>query len=371
MNSKQDFFNLIWGTVYKAVFVSICCLLSVFVFAEDNQYQLKKLTQLGHLQNIPSQWLPLINHPNGSPQYFIANAVGQIYFFDNTEKLHSVLDLSTQHSKEAPSIRLTAVELHPNFASQGQLGSGTFYTAHIEVLDKTSRTKRLQERSSELKLEFDAVITEWQFNSDNYQELDLNTKREIVRIAVPDNTITIKQLSFNPYIKSWHEDFGLLHIALSGEKSWQKPLYSGVLLRINPARFGLRNFTVPNSNPYIKESTIQDEIFMLGGQNIKQFMWPDKNRDDILLSHRFKEKSLLSMITGHDDWRASEPEDIVYQRDEPIEGTLFYRGSNLPNLRNKLLLLTKEKQQWFIESLDIKPSINSKKLIETKPQQEW
>jgi len=371
MNSKRHFFNLAWYIAHAAVLISIFCLLSVTAFAKENHYQFNQIAKLNHLQGDTSQWLQLVTNPSNTQQYFIINKSGQMYLVDDIKKLHPVLDITANNLKDPSSIKLTAIELHPNFALRDQLGYGTFYTAHLETLDQKSRTKRIQERSKELILKFDAVITEWQFSSINYQQVDLSTKREVLRIAVPDNRMTIKQMSFSPFTKSWNDGFGLLYIALNGQEKWKKPLYSGVLLRINPTKFSLRNYTVPNNNPYLKESEIQDEIYLLGGQNIKQFIWPDKNSDDILLSHRYKDNSLLSLTDVQNDWRDNAPRKIIYQGDKSIEDVLLYRGSYLPNLRNKMLLMTKEKQGWFIESIEIKPSVNINMPMKSKPQQEW
>lgn len=377
MNSKRTFINFIRHMAHSAVlvsvFVSAFSLLSVNVFAENSHYQFNKIAQLNHTQSEPSQWLQLVTHPNNIQQYFVINKTGQMYLVDNIQKPHLVLNLSVSHSEGPSPINLTAIELHPNFALRGQLGYRVFYTAHLEILDKKSRTKRIEhsDNRNELILKFDAVLTEWQFSSDDYQNVDLNTKREVLRIAVPDNTMTIKKMSFNPYTKSWNDDFGLLYIALNGQKKWQKPLFSGVILRINPAKFGLRSFTVPNNNPYLKESTINDEIYLLGGQNITQFIWPNKNSNDILLSHHYSGKYLLSLVNGQNDWRDDAPREIIYQGNNFIADTLLYRGSNLPYLRNKLLLLTQENQKWILESLNVTPSVYRNALLENKPQQEW
>jgi hypothetical protein len=371
MISKRHFSNLTWYITHIVIFISVFILLTVPVFAKEIHYQLNKIAQLNSTQDDASQWLQLITHPNNTQQYFVINKTGKVYFVNDLDKPRQVLNLNPSNPDELSSIKLTAIELHPNFALRNQVGFGTFYTAHLEVLDKKSGTKRIQERGKGLTLKFDAVITEWQFSSIKYQDVDLNTKREVLRIAVPDNNMTIRQLSFSPFTKSWNDGFGLLYIALNGKEKWQKPLYSGVILRINPAKFGLRSFTVPSNNPFLKDSSVKDEIYLLGGQNLKQFIWSDKNSENILLSHHYNGKPLLSLIKGQNDWRDSAPKYIVLQGDSSVEDTLLYRGSLMPDLRNKLLLLMQKNQQWFIESLNIKPSINKNIAIENKPQREW
>ncbi|MBL4941554.1 MAG: SHOCT domain-containing protein [Colwellia sp.] len=358
--------------ILTAICVSGFSLLSVAALAADNNYQFDEIAQLNHAQSESADWLQLLTIPNNGQQYFVINKRGQMFLVDDGLKQpHPVLELSDNQSQEPLFIQLTAIELHPNFTLRDQLGYGTFYTAHLETFDKKTTSKRLQERNGELTLKFDAVITEWQFNSVNYQKVDLNTKREILRIAVPEDSVTIKQMSFNPYTQSWDDGFGLLYIALNGQEKWQKPLYSGVVLRINPAKFGFRNFTVPLNNPYIKDSQIKDEIYLLGGHHIRQFIWPDKNSDNILLAHRYKNKFLLSLTDGHNDWREHPPKKIFYQGDTAITDMLAYRGRNLPHLRNKLLLLNQNNQRWFVGSLAAKLSVNQSRPVDHEPQPEW
>ncbi len=372
MNSKQFFFKSTQFLAKTAILIAIVIGLSAVTFAKGNNYQLNKVAQLNHDQNTSSDWQQLIINPANTQQYFIIKRTGQMLLADSDmNPPHLLLDLSIQHPKDSSFVKLTAVELHPNFSLRDQDGYGTFYTAHIETLNKSSKTKRIQEQNAEIELKFDAVITQWQFNSSTYKKVDLKTSREVIRIAVPDSNMNIKQMSFNPYTKSWNEGFGLLYIAVNGQEKWQKALYSGVVLRINPAKFGLRSFTVPNDNPYLKVNEIKDEIFLLGAQEIKQFIWPDKNSEDLLLSHHYKNQSLLSLTGTLNDWRESAPKKIIYQSDNSIADVLMYRGRSLPLLRNKLLLLTKENQSWLINSLNIKPPFNKSVNPANKVKQEW
>ena len=372
MSSIYDFCNLIWHRVYVVILISSLSLLSVNAFAANNNYQLQEVMQLEHSQNEASKWLQLAVHPTNTNQYFIINKAGQMYFVDEMAELRQVLSLQGNDDAITSSVKLTAMALHPNFALRDQLGYGTFYTAHIENLDKNVATKRIQERDNGLPLTFDAVITEWQFYSSKYQKVNLSTKREVLRVGVPDESIKIKQMSFNPYAKSWNEGFGLLYIALNGQPKWQKPLYSGAILRIHPAKFGLRSFTVPTNNPYVEKSEIADEIYLFNGQDIKHFIWPNKGSEDILLSHLYNNKPALSLTNMNNDLRNSDATNIIYQGDNIVEGVILYRGGELSGLRNHLLILTKEKNQnWLIESLNLASSVNSTDTENKKPVQEW
>jgi len=359
--------------------VSLFLLHSGNLAANSNSYQLDEISQLNQQQIKDKNWQQIVANPSNKEQFFIINGTGQLYLLEDTIAAKAILDLTSVRSVRSESteqndnavIKLTAMALHPSFSLRDQAGYGTFYTAHLEPINKKSKTKRLQERSADLALEFDAVITEWQFNSVNHQHVDLSTKREVLRIAVPDESFTIAQLSFNPAVKSWNDNFGLLYISLSGDKKWQKPLYSGVILRINPTKFGLRSFTVPSDNPFLKDSQIKDAIYLLGGQGIQQFIWPDKHSEQILLVHQYNQQNLLSLTAGRDDWRIKVPKKILYQSDEVIDDLLMYRGRKLPYLRNKLLLLKHDDQNWSMESLVFKGSLSARNNEANTPQVEW
>ncbi|MCW8832073.1 MAG: SHOCT domain-containing protein [Colwellia sp.] len=346
-------------------------LVSLFIFysghiaANSNSYQLNIISQLNHHTSSANNWQQIIANPNNKEQFFVINDAGQLYLSTGIIEENAILTLSNNVTK------FTAITLHPSFSLRDQTGYGTFYTSHIEPIDKKSTTKRLQERSAELPLEFDAVITEWQFQSVNHQKVDMSTKREVLRVAVPDESFAINQLAFNPAAKSWNDNYGLLYMSLSGNQKWQQPLYSGVILRIHPAQFGLRSFTVPSSNPFLKDSKIKDAIYLLGAQKIQQFIWPDKNSEQLLLMHQYNEKHMLSLTTGRDDWRSNSPKKVLYQSDQAVNDIVMYRGRNLAYLRNKLLLFSQQEQGWLIESLVFKRSFSANDYEENKPQIEW
>ena len=352
--------------------ISFVTFLPFAAYSTEGSYQLTNIAQLDHRLISQPNWQQLIANPSNKRQHFIIRESGQVYLIDDDEiNPQAILDMSVLQPTRSSFFKLTAIALHPNFSLRDQDGYGTFYTAHIETINKSSKTKRLQERGDDLQLSFDDVITEWQFNAVNHQKVNIKTKREVLRIGVPDNVMVIKQLSFSPYVKSWNDNFGLLYVALNGGKKWPEPLYSGVILRIDPAQFGLRSFRVPNNNPYMKKSKINNAIYLLGGQNIEQFIWPKKHSEYILVSHQYDNKYLLSLIDGQNDWRDSTSKQVLYQSDDAVHDMLMYEGRQLPLWRSKLLLLRQKEQHWFIDSLDFNFSDNKKTRKEKKPQVEW
>ncbi|PHR83680.1 MAG: hypothetical protein COA59_11350 [Colwellia sp.] len=373
MNFKQYFENVNHFITYAFVFVvHMSTIVSFTAYANEDNYQLIKVAQLEHQLLSQPNWQQLIVNPSNKQQYFVIRESGQVYLVDDDQiNPQAILDMGVYRQTDSSLFKLTAIELHPNFSLRDQVGYGTFYTAHIETINKNSKTKRLEGRGDDLQLNFDAVITEWQFSAVNHQKVDVNTKREVLRIGVPDSLMVIKQLSFNPYVKSWNDNFGLLYAALNGGEKSPQSLYSGVILRIDPAKFGMRSFRVPNNNPYIKNSQIHDAIYLLGGQKIKQFIWPGKHSKHILVSHQYNNKYLLSLTDGRDDWRDSESKQVLYQSDDAIHDVFIYRGRQLPLLRSKLLLLRQKEQRWYIDSFAFDFSDNKKNRDKKKPKIEW
>lgn len=364
------------GTVFFKQGLALCrkqllvylWLISSLVFyasalAAQSLYQLDELAQLTQAEHEAINWQAIIANPSNQQQYFVMNEVGELYLFTDTLADQPALSIAHTQKRNNAKIKLTAITLHPNFHLRDQQGFGTFYTAHFESIKPHTDTHRIQEVSDDLTLTRDAVITQWQFNQFNRQQVDLTTQREVLRIAVPDDSFSIEQMSFNPAVKPWDDHFGLLYISLSSHEKWSQPLYSGVILRIDPHEFGLRSYTVPSNNPFIKDTAINDAIYVLGGQNIQRFFWPDNNSEQVLLAHQYNQKQLLSLTTGQDDWRIHASPQILYQGEQPLNDVVLYRGRELLDLRNKLLLLKRQDQQWLIETLSIADSSTRDKAL--------
>lgn len=299
-----------------------------------------------------SQWIQLVSRPGNDKEYFAVNQNGQIHLFEqgNEQNSRLVLDLNSfdEHSQDA--FLLNAFTLHPNFAVKDAQGYRTFYTAHTEKSNKAIETLRIESSKVEQDLDFEAVVTEWQLIHEAKAKIDLSTKREVARIPVAIIEESVTQISFHPYLKSWDDDFGLLYISLSSTNSLiNLPLYSGVILRIDPKQFGLRSYTVPNTNPFLSYISVHDSIFLLGAQKIQQFIWPNKYNKQLLISHHFHNKQLknakteqfLTLTSGGEDWRDDPSYKTIFQGNNLLNrnSLLTYKGRNAAVLRNRIVIL--------------------------------
>jgi hypothetical protein len=335
-----------------------------------------------NLRNDIFQWTQIIARPGKNEQYYASNSLGQIYLFEQGNEQHAslVFNLIEANSENKSSLNLNAFTLHPNFSIKDSSGYRTFYTAHTEAINKTKPTLRIEDKNITTPTAYDAVITEWQFDFGMKAKADLSTKREVLRIPLVNIEDSVTQLSFHPYIKSWNEDFGLLYISLKSTESLRDiPLYSGVLLRINPNQFGLRSYTLPSSNPFLANTAIHDSIYLLGAQKIQQYIWPNKHSEQLLISHHYQNKSLLdnvkqqfiSISYGGEDWRKFPSTQTIYQGSHLLgsHSLLSYWGRNSSTLRNKVLIL----QSPHIFSLPYNAQLpkNEQKHEQVDLQQEW
>lgn len=373
---------------YATFFIFSLCL---FFVSEDSraskekQYLLQKVAQAPQLETKKDQWLILLEQPGNSQYYYLANKRGKVYQLEQDDTANTALLLDLQRfSSEESMLQLTAFTLHPNFSLRDQTGFGTFYTAHVEKVTSNRKRQRLKV-STTTPLSNDAIVTEWQLNAD--KQVDESSQREVLRIAVPTLENGIKQLGFNPYSKSWHDDFAQLYISLSQSSELkQQPLYSGAILRIQPQRNGINSYSVPLDNPYYANEKLDKTLYLFGAGNINQFIWPDRYDSQLLISHQYNFKNTmrhwLSYSDGGEDWRKQAPTKFLYQNKKMLSANslLVYRGQNAPTLRNKLLLLTKNQKQWQLNSLshEISPETrlennqsNKQRKVLPSPTVEW
>jgi len=331
-----------------------CFLFSLSAAAE--QYRLDVLAELPTLDstNIVA-FIPVPSATTQSAQYFIANENSDLFLLDGTS-LSTLTNL--QLSKEDPQIleKLTAFTLHPNFSLPDQPGYQTLYTAHIETAKINNNIARVTELIDPMPLPFDAVITQWQLT---INKTESPKHREVIRIAVPSATHIIQKIAFNPYSKNWHDDYGLLHIALSDNAKNQTtlphaPLYSGVILRINPAKFGLRSYLVPNNNPFLKTHDVNNEIFILGSQKIISFHWSKQSFAKLFVQHIYDNKHLLAKASKGADWRINHQEkhvSFLTLSKTSTSKVLPYNGRNLKDLWGNTLYLSQSSNGWQLTRL--------------------
>ncbi len=347
---------ILLALLWSVMITSTSCFASDEQSNESIDYFLDKIAQAPQIENDESRWLQLFEQPGNSQHYYIANTQGKIYQLEHGSSQNALLALDLQQVSALPEVQLSAFTLHPNFSQRDQPGYDTLYTAHVEKASTKLNTKRLTSPEIKTALLYDAVVTEWRLNDE--RKVKLSSQREVLRVAIDSAKNAINQLSFNPYTTAWDDNFGQLYISLAPSSKYEQfPLYSGVILRINPQPSNNSNYTIPLSNPFYADTKYEQSIYLFGAGKIQQFLWPEKYSPTLLVSHQHlinnSIQNYLSYSDGGEDWREYGPKGFLPQNIEPLSANslLLYHGQNAPALRNKLLLLTQYKREWLINSI--------------------
>jgi hypothetical protein len=347
--------------------VCIVCFAIVFcsffftkvVFAD--QYQLELFVDLSQIGdgNGDAVWLPPLNSPVSDNELFVAKDNGLIYLAkkDGANNQQAILDLPL-NSNNSNFISLSAISLHPSFTSPEEPGYATFYTAHTTSFELGIFNNRVTLNDSNIEFAFETVITAWSYDFET-QRIDPTSQREVIRIPIktPDNAI--QQLTFDPYLKPWNDDYGQLYFSLGYINELNEhALYSGVILCIYPLMFGARDYTVSASNPFIKTPEISDEIVVLGAQNIEHFFWAKYSHETIFVQHNNQTQHWLSKAKVGVNLDSQPQSNLLKQQSIQMPPMMLYQGRNFPNLRNSMVFITHLDNQLSLSSFSLESSNN-------------
>lgn len=344
--------------------LAICTLIfSKTLLAE--QYQLKQIADFSEFNqgNSGVLWLDPLVSPSNNGDYFVAQNNGLLNLIGKDVKNgpKAILNLSEQ-VKTSDFISLTSMTLHPSFARPEQFGYGVIFTAHTTELDPVLNNNRLTLRDTEVIFDYETVVTAWQYDFDT-QSIDPKTQREVLRIPIKSQDSAIQNLKFDPYQKPWNADYGQLYFSLKYvEELKYLPLYSGAILRIDPEVFGANNYTTPKANPFINNPKINNEIVIMGAQNIRHFFWAKHDHASIYIQHNKGVQHRISQAKIGDNLLSQA--SFVWQQSSTMSSILLYQGRSFLNLRNKMVFFTSTDNQWYLNSLGLKPLNNESPEIE-------
>ncbi|MEM9362302.1 MAG: PQQ-dependent sugar dehydrogenase [Bacteroidota bacterium] len=271
--------------------------------------------------------------PNDSSnRIFVVEQGGTIRVFDNDENIANsevFLDISSLINTNADEQGLLGLAFHPDFESNGY-----FYVNYTPstTLSLTSR---------------------FQVSSSNPQVADPNSELVLLEIPQPFTNHNGGQLAFGPdgylYIASGDGGSG----GDPGNNAQNRSNLLGNILRIdvNGTMNGL-NYAIPDSNPFVGESNIREEIFAYGFRNPWRMSFDSQTGNlwsgDVGQDER--EEVNLVTIGGNYGWRLFEGNFCFsgdcsnaglvapffeYEHngnDQSITGGHVYRGSLTPSL---------------------------------------
>tara|TARA_R110000737_G_scaffold15284_3_gene31807 strand:+ start:3849 stop:5963 length:2115 start_codon:yes stop_codon:yes gene_type:complete len=353
----------------------ICTLVTFFSQMAHAVEQTTHAIELSALANLAEaalkndKWhtvLPVLGNQN---QYFIATQAGRIYQLHNSDIIQPAFFDLKSALKNSDIIALTAITLDPNFNYRDRDGYHTFYTAHTEASQKTKR--KLAPKNAELNVPYDTVIMRWQLNYSPEQAPKVMLQREVLRIAIQQISEHIQQLSFNPYLEPWHDDYGLLFITLAQSKTLKsQALYAGAILRIKPKKYGLQSYTIPANNPFAKTANIRNEIVFIAGHQIEHFDWIKKSTYSLLVQLNYQDTNVLTQAKLGDDWREAVPQAQIKKRLSPVNtkgNILLYHGRELKNLWGKALYLEETENVWRLQVSALSSNINDDESSQSTP----
>ena len=202
----------------------------------------------------------------------------------------------------------------------------------------------------------------WQISSVRNTIPKLIQQDEVIRIAIAQQQENIPQLSFNPYLPSWHNDFGLLFITLARSDTLKnEALYDGAILRIKPAEQGLNSYTIPTDNPFTNTADIHNEIVFIAGGKTENFDWIKNSTHSLLIQFNQPDANVLIAANIGDDWRKAIPQAQIKKHLPAVSTqgkTLLYHGREQENLRGKALHLRDIENNWQLQAI-VLPSVLS------------
>lgn len=358
---KQEKSRSFWS--YLIFVCALCLCTQAKVVQAVEPFSFNPYVDLSGQEFSNKSWLTPLANPSQKNALLLTSAEGKIYqTYDKKIELNPVFDFIT-HLEDHKPLFFTAITLHPNFNLVDQVGSQTFYTAHIEQYNPDAKNDRLQEDDTEVEYTHDAVIVEWKLNDANTAGFKLDQVREVIRIATSSADININQLAFNPQLKSWDDEFGLLFIAVDYDQSLsQKPLYSGAVLRINPEQFGSINYSIPQGNKFISNQEVNDEIVIFGAQKTSLLSWTKHTKNSLIVSHSFNNKMLISIVPMGSDLSLNPNVNTIYQDENKAISTTnqYYTGRDLTRLRSKFIILTQSDKNWMLASTALNQPLETK-----------
>lgn len=340
----------IFNTILSIVLFIVCT--TTLLHASD--FELEPLADLSKLPNI--HWQQIVNNKKSQNQYFLLNKQGDVYKVINGE-LDSASTVSLQQNNTS-LIKYHDIVLHPDFASSQQPNYLTFFTSHTEK-KSTKRNARLLVAKNDTNFAFDLVITQWKFTNPSTSHVE--SPREVFRVAAPTINSKAENLHFEPYKRAWSEDYGLLYFTIPFEKSYQQhQFYSGSLHRISPAAFGLKQYTIPNNNPFIKNDDLYDSLLLTGQGALKEIHWLKGKVNKVLISvDTDKKRSYYLNEFGSDNRNKQAKAQLFSLQSPSSQSSFLYHNSNLKQQRNSLLIFHKT-TDWMISSHDL---INNKEPV--------
>jgi hypothetical protein len=268
---------------------------------------------------------------------------------------------------------------HPQFNQQGSRGYGKFYT----YTDSTNMTPAPDFRPrGDAVPTHDTVLYEWTAKNPAAATYDGEAPRELIRLRQPFANHNAGLISFNPLASPSTPDYGLLYMSVADGGSGGDPfnhaqnlgIAFGKIFRIDPLGNNSTNrkYGIPADNPFAADNNPDTlgEIYAYGVRNPQRFGWDSRNGNMYMAEIGQNIVEEVSPVTkganlGWNQWEASfrfisrteikldekradpkvtypivefDHRDALFPSGRAaITGLIVYRGTQVPQLSNKIL----------------------------------
>mmetsp|Transcript_944 Transcript_944/g.1796 ORF Transcript_944/g.1796 Transcript_944/m.1796 type:complete len:811 (-) Transcript_944:392-2824(-) len=158
---------------------------------------------------------------------------------------------------------LRDVAFHPDFEDDAKPGYGKFYVTAMQVRPANPEQHVYLSDSSK-PVGADGVLIEFTYDHAN-ETPDPSSYREVFRVGMPVYDHPVKNLVFIGSLLYVAHGDGSVQSAKAGGGQNNDAL--GKIIRINPLSNGSEPYSVPESNPFVGDSTMLDEVYAIGFRN--------------------------------------------------------------------------------------------------------
>lgn len=331
-----------------------------------------------------------LNHADdGSNRVYTNDTRGPIWLIENGMiDPDPILDLREARGdnfvRSGSEQGLRSFAFHPDFDRPGTDGYGKLYTMSTETVASADPDTPLFETDPGRRPVQHSVVAEWEMDPENPTEVDVDSRREVLRIEEPFGNHNGAQLLFNPNAKPGDALYGSMYIS-TGDGGWlgtspgqpagpdpygqgqDLQSASGKILRIDPLeQHNGGSYGIPTQNPFVNDPDALPEIYAYGFRHPQNLSFDTGGDNKFLISdigQRFIEEINLAVKGGNFGWKEREgtfvlnddDQDSVsplpanddelgytypvaqYDHDEgfAVTGGFVYRGDKIPELQGQ------------------------------------
>jgi hypothetical protein len=359
----------------------------------------REFASLPDIDGVPARMMRLVDEA-GTKRLFVNDMRGPIYVVSYDGKAVS-LYLDINDPKWGVSVQSQGRErgfqnfaFHPDFARAGSPGAGKFYT----YTDTTNQMPAPDFDTPNPKNTHDTVLLEWTAKTPGAATYDGGAPRELIRLRQPFANHNAGHLAFNPAAPATGGERGFLYVGVADGGSGGDPLNLaqnmasafGKVFRIDPLGKNSKNgkYGIPADNPFVKRGGALPEIYALGVRNPQRFGWDPKTGRMYLAdigqniveeispvtaganlgwnvwegNYRYISREAVSLEKPRSDPAMTYPiaewgqPDPLLQGQSAATGVVVYRGTQVPQLANRIIFADMPSGEIFHVSADNVPN---------------